>query len=470
MSKPYRLHTRSAVIRADALSLAIRLGTLSDSLFWYKFHDTSGREWFIVASLADSYACHADRVLHNGHAIPEAVFNQWLRRASTAVYDNSPDVPFSGGVLFLAGFEFDRIWDREAQELRLQGRDGNVPSGPLAVFCAPQSFLLFDCTDSVLHECVVGDGHLSPVALPALRTVYEEFAAGRVLTGPEHAPKRVAPSPACGFPLSEYRRRFSLLRPYFERGEIYQAICPATYELELPDDISLTRFKSLAFDSYRHTPFAYMATVPGTTIMGFCALPHILLVNGRLETQVFAGTLPAPRTPAELAAARERFTTDKSFLAEHLMLVDFERNDFNRMCTPESVSTSEALSTRQIGATVYLSTTVKGTRKPGTTIMQCALGTIPRGVVSGAPRKRACEVLSTVEREQRGWYGGAIGLVDSSRQSISSNSIVTCALVSDRLRIPVGSGVLVDSDFDQQVAELECKARILVELAERCGT
>jgi anthranilate/para-aminobenzoate synthase component I len=461
MMKTNHIEVTELHSQVTAVDLVHEMRAQDADFFLYSLSPSSGENWFLFAPLTDHFVIYEDRIIRSGKNIEESDFNNWLEASARASYTSTREIPFRGGVLFAAGFEFSRIWDRTHQCLRLKKQTNAETQRPRGIFSAPKDFLLVSPDAGKVLRCTV-DG----VKDPHLEELCQSIVTMKSDSMRSAEPRPRSASPRLAFPYSDYTKRFASLRDFFEKGEVYQVITPAVFRAPSPSPTAIERMMEVSREYYRQAPFSYIASVCGELFFGFCALPNILMNDDVLETCVFAGTLPTPKDEEELRQCKKRFNSDESFIAEHIMLVDFERNDFNQLCDPSTVECSELLSFTTIGSTMYLSTTVKGRRRSTSSLIQCALSTIPRGVVSGAPRQRACEVIAELEGKPRGWYGGAIGIIESSTQSIRSNCIVTCVIVSDELEIPVGSGVLVDSNLQEQIEELYCKATKLLEFAE----
>lgn len=249
----------------------------------------------------------------------------------------------------------------------------------------------------------------------------------------------------------EYRARFSRLSDFFSAGDFYQIVLARTSSYQ-----TVQAPLELFFESrkrYSDARYSYYFATEGETVFGNCSLPHLEVAGGRLATEVFAGTYPRGET--------ER---SADFFSEHVMLVDVERNDFCNIGVMGSMEVKEFMSAIDVGATRYLRTRVEAARDLNRKLFSDIVDLAPRGVVIGAPKSSVIEEIRCGGK--RGWYAGVVGIRNSVADSLRSNIIVSCAISSEegRYETPVGSGVLHNTQVENELEELNLKRKILHEL------
>jgi para-aminobenzoate synthetase component I len=192
----------------------------------------------------------------------------------------------------------------------------------------------------------------------------------------------------------------------------------------------------------------------GWTIVS--ASPELLLQKrGRLvRTSPIKGT-----RPAGIPIQSEKDT------AEHVMIVDLERNDLSRVCVPGSVRWPELLAERQLAGVTHLVATVEGELRPEVTLTELLDAVLPGGSVTGCPKSSALEFIAALEPVGRGASMGALGRIYANGDLDLALTIRTFAVVDGAIHLWVGGGIVWDSDADDEIEESWVKARPLLALA-----
>jgi anthranilate/para-aminobenzoate synthase component I len=180
--------------------------------------------------------------------------------------------------------------------------------------------------------------------------------------------------------------------------------------------------------------------------------------DGGVETRPIKGTRPRGGDAAELA----RHPKD---LAEHIMIVDLERNDLGRVCSTGSVKVEGFARTVSLPTVHHLVTTVRGRLRPGVGLSELLRATFPGGSITGAPKIRAMEIIAELESAARGPYTGATGWLGAAGDLDLAIAIRT-GLVRDRaLTLWVGGGIVADSVPEDELRETVAKASAFARLA-----
>jgi para-aminobenzoate synthetase component I len=189
----------------------------------------------------------------------------------------------------------------------------------------------------------------------------------------------------------------------------------------------------------------------GWTIVS--ASPELLLQKrGRVvRTSPIKGTRPAG-VPIESAKDT----------AEHVMIVDLERNDLSRVCVPGSVHWPELLVERQLAGVTHLVATVEGELRPEVTLTELLSAVLPGGSVTGCPKSSALELIASLEPVGRGASMGALGRIHANGDLDLALTIRTFAVVEGSVHLWVGGGIVWDSEPDAEIEESWVKARPLL--------
>lgn len=180
---------------------------------------------------------------------------------------------------------------------------------------------------------------------------------------------------------------------------------------------------------------------------------------GYVETQPIKGTRPrAPEPRADRALEAELVASAKD-RAEHVMIVDLERNDLGRVCRTGSVRVDELMRLVALPTLFHLVSTVRGHLRADVGLEALLRATFPGGSVTGAPKRRAMEIIGELEPARRGIYTGATGWLGGAGDLDLAVAIRTATVTGGRLSLWVGGGIVADSDPAAEWEETEVKAR-----------
>jgi anthranilate synthase component 1 len=251
-----------------------------------------------------------------------------------------------------------------------------------------------------------------------------------------------------------YASVFNQLKDQLKRGNSYQTVLSSEATIRF-DETWLEHFDTVfAGRVGRLMPYLYSGA--GALFYGNSVVPHLRANKNTAETIVVAGTLPV----AEGSTGVEHSGRHR---AEHLMLVDLERNDLGAVAEPDGVLTGDVMHAEPWGATSYLTTRVRARTATDRTPTDVLLANLPRSVVTGAPKRRTMEIIRRLENRSRGFYGGVLGLAGHSGRRLHALTILGCVLVDgDTGRIPTGGGVTLASQLKDELAEIDAKRRTLL--------
>jgi anthranilate/para-aminobenzoate synthase component I len=263
----------------------------------------------------------------------------------------------------------------------------------------------------------------------------------------------------------EYRRRVRRLREHIAAGDIYQANLSQQFRLRWPRT-GLALYERLR--ALSPAPFAGYFRVGGLELVS--ASPERLLeVSGdRASTRPIAGTRPRSADPdADRALAAELLLSDKE-RAEHLMLVDLERNDLGRVARMGSVEVDELMTVEAYSHVRHIVSNVQARLAPGRDALDALAALFPGGTITGVPKIRCMELLDEIEQVPRGFYTGSLFYVTPSGR-LDANILIRSAVVArGTVTFHTGGGIVADSDPDLEYEETLHKAegmRVALEAA-----
>ena len=177
--------------------------------------------------------------------------------------------------------------------------------------------------------------------------------------------------------------------------------------------------------------------------------------GSRLWTEPIKGTRPM--------GERAELRSSEKDAAEHVMIVDLERNDVSRVCAAGSVRWPELMATRALAGVEHLVSTVEGTLRDGVGLAEILEATFPGGSVTGAPKIAALDLIAELEPVGRGASMGALGRVYGNGDLDLALTIRTFAIVEGEIHLWVGGGVVWDSDATEEIDESWTKALPLLD-------
>jgi para-aminobenzoate synthetase component 1 len=180
---------------------------------------------------------------------------------------------------------------------------------------------------------------------------------------------------------------------------------------------------------------------------------------GVVETRPIKGTRPRGADAASDRAAAADLIGSAKDRAEHVMIVDLERNDLGRVCRTGSVEVASLARAVALPTVHHLVSTVRGVLRPGLGLAALLAATFPGGSVTGAPKRRAMQIIDQLEPGPRGAYTGATGWLGAAGDLDLAIAIRTAVLRDGRLTVSVGAGIVADSTPEAELEETEVKAR-----------
>ncbi|MBI3318520.1 MAG: anthranilate synthase component I family protein [Candidatus Omnitrophica bacterium] len=282
-------------------------------------------------------------------------------------------------------------------------------------------------------------------------------------------PAALEPDPAPAEPpdrLEATHTRFSFeamvrrAKGYIAEGQIYQANLSQRFSFPLREDPWLLYRRLRAINP---SPFAAFADFGGFQVV--CGSPErFLRVRGQgVETRPIAGTRPRGKTAAETDRLRQDLILNEKERAEHLMLVDLERNDLGRVCRWGSVEVDEFMVLEEYSHVIHIVSNVRGILKPRTRFIDLIASAFPGGTITGCPKIRSIEIIDELEPVRRQLYTGSLGYVSYTGDA-DLNLLIRSACVSEgKVHVQTGAGIVADSDPGKEFEETLHKAQALLE-------
>jgi anthranilate synthase component 1 len=148
--------------------------------------------------------------------------------------------------------------------------------------------------------------------------------------------------------------------------------------------------------------------------------------------------------------------------AEHIMLIDLERNDLGRICRPGSVRVDEFMVLESYAHVHHIVSNIRGELREDVTPGQVIRAVFPGGTITGCPKVRCMEIIAELEQEPRGAYTGSMGYINRDGSMDLNILIRTMTVADDRIRLRAGAGIVADSAPGAELDETRAKARGLL--------
>ena len=252
---------------------------------------------------------------------------------------------------------------------------------------------------------------------------------------------------------------FDRVHDYLLAGDCYQV--NLARELAAPLEVAGDPLALLdALD--RASPEPFSALIETGEISIISASPerflHRPIGSSRVETRPIKGTRRRTGDPDRDARLRAELAASDKERAEHLMIVDLERNDLGRVAEIGSVEVERFAEVVELPTLFHMESTVACRARPEISAAELLRATFPGGSITGAPKLRAMEIIAELEPRRRGVYTGAIGALGAAGSIELSIAIRTAVLCSNALTLYVGGGVVADSGCERELEETEEKA------------
>lgn len=251
------------------------------------------------------------------------------------------------------------------------------------------------------------------------------------------------------------------IREYIRDGDVFQVNLSRGWDARgerAIDPVGL--YRSLARTN--PAPFAALARLPGGTVISSSPERLVSLDGERVQTRPIAGTRPRGRCADDDSQLSSELMSHPKERAEHIMLIDLERNDLGRVCRTGSVEVDELMVIESYAHVHHIVSNVRGLLRDGMTSADVIRAVFPGGTITGCPKVRCMEIIAELEGRGRGAYTGALGYLGLDGR-MDLNILIRSMVVRDRrIAFRTGAGIVADSDPAAELAETEAKAQGLL--------
>jgi len=258
---------------------------------------------------------------------------------------------------------------------------------------------------------------------------------------------------------SEFKRMVEKTKKYIYDGDIIQAVISQRFSTPIKvSALSLYR----AIRILNPSPYMFIINCGDHSLVGASPEVHAKCINGEITVRPIAGTRKRGENEEDDKKLAEELLADPKERAEHIMLVDLARNDIGRVAEKSSVKVEKLLIIEKYSHVMHIVSNVKGQLAKGLKADSVMRSTFPAGTLSGAPKVRAMQIISELEKERRGPYGGAVAYYSYEGNLDSCITIRTALLKNKMAYVQSGAGIVADSVPEKEYEETKNKAMAMM--------
>ena len=394
-------------------------------------------------SLDEHFRLHANHLKETNGFLP--ALDGWWRSKRLAA-DPELILPFHGGWFIYLGYEL-------VQQIEPTIRPIPPPAGPVAFATRIPVALVRNRRTGLAWI----------VAEPTHREAMEQLRQ-------DLASCRVPPPASFGLPLvtaiiepepAAFLAAVAEVRKLIARGDVYQVnlarhwLASVSEQVRPADIYRQLRLKNPA-------PYAGIATLGDWTLISSSPERLVRCRGSVVETRPIAGTRPTADDPSLEDARRRELLANPKERAEHIMLIDLERNDLGRISAPGSVEVDEFMVVESYAHVHHIVSNVRGRLRPDVSPGEVIRAMFPGGTITGCPKVRCIRIIADLEEQPRGAYTGSMGYLNRDGSCDLNILIRTFVMRGMTLSFAAGSGIVADSDPTRELEETRAKAKGLL--------
>lgn len=382
---------------------------------------------------------------------PLAVFEEWMKEYETITDPNLPD--FQGGAIGFISYDSVRYFEK-LPEIAVD--DLNTPDIYFLIF---QDVAVFDHETSRLWLIShYGDEEEKTRAYDRLDEWKSHWISGLQIEGSYEVPPLKSEVEPITFMEEPFKNAVEKVREYIAQGDVFQV------NLSVRQAQKLHCHPFVLYKALRQlNPSPYMGYVHTPEFQIVSGSPELLIKRKgqELSTRPIAGTRSRGATDEEDLQLAEELIHNEKERAEHVMLVDLERNDLGRVCRYGTVHVNEFMVIEKYSHVMHIVSNVEGELEEGKGFLDIMRAVFPGGTITGAPKVRTMEIIEELEPTRRGIYTGSIGWLGFN-QDLEFNIVIRTLFAKDGWGyVQAGAGIVIDSVPKYEYKESLKKAEAL---------
>jgi anthranilate synthase component 1 len=381
--------------------------------------------------------------------------NWW--RQETIVENSSISLPFTGGWFLYLSYE---LAGQIESVLHLPGISGHTRPQAMAVRC-PAAILRDheqQCT-FIISEAAYGH-YLETMAADLQHLA--DSTENKTSTDNNMRSFKFSNDDFHEEAEEQFLKAVEKIKDYIHEGDVFQVNLSRCWKGQLPENIQAADLYQ-TLRQYNPAPFAGLCVQQDWAIIS--SSPERLVCVDRernAETRPIAGTRPRHGNQADDYLLSQELLHHPKERAEHIMLIDMERNDLGRVCQAGTIVVNELMVLESYTHVHHIVSNVRGHLREDVTPGKVIRAVFPGGTITGCPKVRCMEIIAELEQDERGPYTGSMGYLNLDGSLDLNILIRTLSLNEQELSLRAGAGIVADSIPIQELAETRAKARGLL--------
>lgn len=400
----------------------------------------------------------------NGKPETETTFEDYMREYLNTHEDkNDSRLPLVSGAVGYFSYDYGR------KQMGVPSGEKDLVTIPEAVLTFYDCFVVEDCQEKrtyLVSNGISGNaaaqiGAMEKAILESIKNrKQEESETGENINARNSHREKFKIQVHPNFEKEEYKQAVDRMIQYIIEGDIY--IANMTQQLTIESE---KQPLDVFYDLRKNNPSPFGGYLDFGDYQIVCASPErfLKMKDRHVNTRPIKGTRKRGATPEEDEMLRQELVDSGKDKSELLMIVDLERNDLNRVCTPGSVKVTELFTVEAYATVFHLVSDIEGTLEDGKNVMDLLEATFPGGSITGAPKYRAMEIIDELEHGKRNLYTGSIGYLTLDG-SCDFNIVIRTALHKNgKYHLGVGGGITAESDLEFEYEETLQKAKAILD-------
>ena len=403
----------------------------------------------------------------NGRPETETTFEDYMREYLNTHEDkNSSGLPIVSGAVGYFSYDYGR------KQMGVPSGEKDLVTVPEAVLTFYDCFIVEDCREKRTYLVSNGITGNAPELIRSMEkeiqenVKFDKISASETkkkITDPvSHREKfRIQVHP--NFEKEEYKQAVDRMIRYIIEGDIY--IANMTQQLTIESEKPPL---DVFYDLRKNNPSPFGGYLDFGDYQIVCASPErfLKMKDRHVNTRPIKGTRKRGVTSEEDEMLRRELQDSGKDKSELLIIVDLERNDLNRVCTPGSVKVTELFTVEAYATVFHLVSDIEGKLEEGKNVMDLLEAAFPGGSITGAPKYRAMEIIDELEHGKRNLYTGSIGYLTLDGSCDFNIVIRTAVHKNGKYYLGVGGGITCESETEFEYEETLQKAKAVLQALE----
>ncbi|MGV6851169.1 MAG: aminodeoxychorismate synthase component I [bacterium] len=429
----------------DLVSLAAQYPARFPFLFQsIAYEPTRGRYDFLFeyhgeyVSLDHNQQINSSKANLGGHSFLQ-IFDDWFEQERQSI---KLDSPVGSGWCFLLSYEF--LGEIE----HIEGLKTEQGCLPVALLLRTPAVIVYDRQDQKAWVC--GE----PLQAKALVSFVQNLAFPESSQTTNDSIKTIREEAA-----QKYEQAIKEIHQFIREGDVFQVNLSRKWSIET-DSSDENVYRRLS--QHNAAPFAGWVQWQGQSMISSSPERLVSYKNGVIETRPIAGTRPRGQNMSHDQQLINELIENPKEQAEHVMLIDLERNDLGRVCEAGSIEVNEFMVVEHYKHVHHIVSNVQGKAKSGVTPGDVLSAVFPGGTITGCPKVRCMEIIAQLEQCRRGSYTGSMGYLGLDGTMDSNILIRSLEKKGRKVEFRAGAGIVMDSISESETEETRHKAKGII--------